>query len=420
MEMRAENRAHIFPPDWLPKTLGEFEEHSLLLFKNGFSCGTHEINGQGVPHLRPFNVTEDGRLSFREIKTIPYRVGMEDYALKAGDILYNNTNSEELVGKCTYWSGVEALHVLSNHMTIMRVTNPKELDPEYLAFHLFWFWVTGTARLVCRRHVNQASIGLERMRQIVIHCPSVAEQRAIAMVLSKIQAAVEVQEKIVATLMELKAATMAKLFREGLRGEPLKQTEIGEIPESWEVVRLGDICSYTTGKLNSEKAVEHGEYPFFTCSQETFRINSFSFDQEALLLAGNNAQGKYSVKYYSGKFDAYQRTYVISIKDTSRLNYRFLLHELARKLELLRRHSLGATTKYLTTSVISNLKIAKPSLNEQEKFAAILSAIDDSIGNEEKRHTTLKSLFASMLQQLMTGQVRVSHLLETPSALVDV
>ena len=60
------------------------------------------------------------------------------------------------------------------------------------------------------------------------------------------------------------------LFSHGTKGEPRKQTEIGEIPESWEVVRFEDVCTFTTGKLNSEKAVEDGQYPFFTCSQETF------------------------------------------------------------------------------------------------------------------------------------------------------
>ncbi len=88
-------------------------------------------------------------------------------------------------------------------------------------------------------HLDIPSRGYNRhfkyLKEKTILAPSShEEQRSIAAVLSKIQAAVEVQDKIVATLKELKAATMAKLFREGLRGEPLKQTEIGEIPESWE------------------------------------------------------------------------------------------------------------------------------------------------------------------------------------------
>ena len=75
---------------------------------------------------------------------------------------------------------------------------------------------------------------------------------------------------------------------------------------------LGEISTIKTGKLNSEAAVINGIYPFFTCSQETYRTNTFSFDQEAVLLAGNNASAIYPLKIYCGKFDVYQRTYVIS------------------------------------------------------------------------------------------------------------
>jgi type I restriction enzyme S subunit len=89
------------------------------------------------------------------------------------------------------------------------------------------------------------------LEYLLVPVPPLPEQRAIAAVLSKIQAAVEVQDKIVATLKELKAATMAKLFREGLRGEPLKQTEIGEIPESWGVVQLAELCTADGGFIQT-------------------------------------------------------------------------------------------------------------------------------------------------------------------------
>ena len=75
--------------------------------------------------------------------------------------------------------------------------------------------------------------------------------------------------------------------------------------------KLGDIASIKTGKLNSNVAKEKGKYPFFTCSQVTLKTNTYSFDTEAVLLAGNNAQGIFPIKYYEGKFDVYQRTYVI-------------------------------------------------------------------------------------------------------------
>ena len=78
---------------------------------------------------------------------------------------------------------------------------------------------------------------------------------------------------------------------------------------NYRVSTLEEVSTIKTGKLNSKAAVSNGIYPFFTCSQETYRTNTFSFNQEAVLLAGNNAIAIYPLKIYSGKFDAYQRTY---------------------------------------------------------------------------------------------------------------
>ena len=179
------------------------------------------------------------------------------------------------------------------------------------------------------------------------------------------------------------------------------------MPVSWNYITLGDVCNYTTGKLDSNAARDGGQYPFFTCSQETFKIDRYSFDQEALLLAGNNARAIYSVKYYNGKFDVYQRTYVISIKDTNICSYKYLFYELTRKLEMLRISSLGSTTKYLTAGIIKGLKIVFPPLDEQEEIATILGAIDEKLITESNRKNYLNHLFKTMLNNLMTGQVRV-------------
>src|SRR5712692_2130742 len=90
--------------------------------------------------------------------------------------------------------------------------------------------------------------------------------------------------------------------------------------------RLRDLVSFRTGKLDSNAAKPDGEYPFFTCSQQTLRTDTYSFDTECVLLAGNNANGIYPLKYYNGKFDAYQRTYVITSRDSNILTTRFLYY----------------------------------------------------------------------------------------------
>jgi type I restriction enzyme S subunit len=89
----------------------------------------------------------------------------------------------------------------------------------------------------------------------------------------------------------------------------------GRVPEGWKVSNLGDLVTIQTGKLNSNAATSDGKYPFFTCAREIFKTNTFSFDTECVLLAGNNATGKFPIWYFNGKFDVYQRTYVIRSKE---------------------------------------------------------------------------------------------------------
>ena len=249
-----------------------------------------------------------------------------------------------------------------------------------------------------------------------IPLPPLPEQHRIAAVLSAVQDAKETTGAVIATAKSLKKSLMRHLFTYGpvLAGAAesavLVETEIGLVPEGWDVVRLGGHCNFTTGKLNSNQAVINGKYPFFTCSQETYRISKYSFNCEAVLLSGNNARGIYSVKYYNGKFDAYQRTYVITIKDNHYLDYHYLRDVIETKLEELRVGSIGTSTKFLTLKMLLNLEIPLPHLPTQQKIASILSTVDKKIEAEENKKKALDELFKSLLHNLMTGKVRVNHL----------
>ncbi len=163
-------------------------------------------------------------------------------------------------------------------------------------------------------------------------------------------------------------------------------------PEEWKAFKLGDLASFKTGKLNSNAATPDGSYPFFTCSQQTFRTDTYSFDTECVLLAGNNANGVYPIKYYSGKFDAYQRTYVIRALNENKLNNRYLYYALQPKLELLKSISTGAATKFLTLTLLKDLDLKVPSLPIQRKIASVLSAYDDLIENNTRRIEILEEM----------------------------
>jgi type I restriction enzyme S subunit len=96
---------------------------------------------------------------------------------------------------------------------------------------------------------------------------------------------------------------------------------------------LSEICNFTTGKLDSNNAEAEGIYPFYTCAPEPLKINSFTFDGEYILLAGNNANGIFHLNYYNGKFDAYQRTYVISPKNRNEVELKYLYYALYLELK---------------------------------------------------------------------------------------
>jgi type I restriction enzyme, S subunit len=168
---------------------------------------------------------------------------------------------------------------------------------------------------------------------------------------------------------------------------------------SAEHVRLGEVVSFKTGRLNSNAAVSNGAYPFFTCSQDTLRTTSYSFDTEAVLLAGNNANGIYPIKYFQGKFDVYQRTYVIRSVDNSRLCNRYLYYALQPKLDYLRSVSTGAATKFLTLGILKDLQLKLPPLETQRQIAGILSAYDDLIENNTRRIRILEEMAQSLYRE---------------------
>ena len=153
----------------------------------------------------------------------------------------------------------------------------------------------------------------------------------------------------------------------------------------YETKKLKDISIIKTGKLDSNAAVEKGEYPFFTCDPTTLRIDKWAYDTEAVLLAGNNASGNYTAKYYKGRFNAYQRTYIIETADENELMVRFLCYAMNQQLRLLKTMSAGSTTKFLTIKMLHGLDIPCPSIAVQKRIVNILGAIDDLIENNQKQ-----------------------------------
>ena len=169
---------------------------------------------------------------------------------------------------------------------------------------------------------------------------------------------------------------------------------------------LGELVTIKTGKLNANAAVEGGKYPFFTCSKEIFAIDDFAFDCEAILLAGNNAVGDFNVKHYKGKFNAYQRTYVITINDENEILYPFLYLQIQLALKRFKEQSVGAGTKFLKIGMINELPISVLNLEEQKRIVAILDQafadIEQARAKTEQNLKNARELFESYLQQVFS------------------
>lgn len=172
---------------------------------------------------------------------------------------------------------------------------------------------------------------------------------------------------------------------------------------------LGDLVHIKTGKLDANASVEGGRYPFFTCSREIYAIDNYAFDCEAILLAGNNAVGDFNVKHYKGKFNAYQRTYVITVNEKKRILYRFLYFQLLRSLKQFKEQSVGTGTKFLKLGMIKGLKIALPNLDEQEHIVLRMDCVREETQRLEsiyqRKLASLEELKKSLLHQAFSGEL---------------
>lgn len=157
-----------------------------------------------------------------------------------------------------------------------------------------------------------------------------------------------------------------------------------------EVFKLSDIAKFTTGKLNSNAAETGGKYPFFTCAPEPLRINTYAFDTEAIILAGNNAEGNFHIQYYEGKFNAYQRTYVIESCDASRVNLRYLYYALKMCLRHFKQISQGTATKFLTAKILNGFEVPIPTIELQNRIASLLGALDEKLEVNESINKNLE------------------------------
>jgi len=176
-------------------------------------------------------------------------------------------------------------------------------------------------------------------------------------------------------------------------------------------VKLGQLVSIQTGKLDANAAVFGGKYPFFTTAKEISRINEYAYDGEVVLVAGN---GDLNVKYYKGKFNAYQRTYILTSNSNVRMKY--LYYFLDKYIEVLRYQSIGGVIKYIKLNNLSDAQIPMRSIFEQDKIIGILEKLDNEIIIRSKQLSELSNLVKSRFNEMFGSKkfdkVSISELVD--------
>jgi len=219
--------------------------------------------------------------------------------------------------------------------------------------------------------------------RIRVSLPSLTEQKKIACFLNLLDERISTQNKIIDKLQSL------------IKG--IAQHCIKESTSESTYVKLGDICQITTGKLDANAQVENGNYPFFTCAEQPFKIDSFAFDTEALLISGNGANLGY-INYYNGKFNAYQRTYVLDVFSENIQYIKWALKVLLPKRISIEKSS--SNTPYIVLSTLSDLRLPIPSKCNQNHIAELMQSLERILSSQITLNGSYKMLKQYLLRQM--------------------
>lgn len=188
---------------------------------------------------------------------------------------------------------------------------------------------------------------------------------------------------------------------------------MSDLPSTWTTSRLGDLCTIKTGKRDVNEGASDGKYPFFTCAQQVYRINSCPFDGESILVAGN---GFFNVKYFNGKFDAYQRTYVL--QDFA-IDGKYLFRYIQYKLDDITKDNRGSTVNYIRLGDLSEHIVPVAPSGEQSRIVAKLESLLSKVESSHKRlrkiPVILKRFRQSVLAAACSGRLSVDWRERNPS-----
>ena len=236
------------------------------------------------------------------------------------------------------------------------------------------------------------------IESIEVAVPPVAEQQKIGSILRALDDKIELNNRINDNLEKQAQAIFKSWF---IDYEPFN----GMVPSTWKEYRLVDFLPVITGKKNANVSSDKGQYPFFSCSQNIAWTDNYSFEGNAILVAGN---GDFNVKWYNGKFEAYQRTYVLipyNPRYTSWLYYA-VKYNLAEITSAAR----GSVIRFITKGNLENFSFLAPRELDKCEIIDTFSTINHAIEQRVQENYRLQALRDYLLPRLMSGEINVSSI----------
>ena len=388
--------AGVFPEDWEEQHLSSLVTTGP---KNGYS-GRSSKGARGTPTLS-LGATTSGALVLNDdtVKRLEETIDPNsELFLQSGDVLVQRSNTLDLVGTTAVFEGPSGVYVYPDLMMRIRFR-------ENATAHWFWRYANSPSgrrffmAVAAGSSGSMPKISGDRLRQMLVPVPPFFEQRAIATALNDVDALLGGLERLIAKKRDLKQAAMQQL----LTG----QTRLPGFSESWVTVQLGDISHIKTGGRNHEDKEDGGRFPFFVRSERVERIDSFSYDCEAIIVPGEGNIGSV-LHYVSGRFDLHQRVYKVSDFPEcihGKFIYLAMAYGFGRHAM---RNTVKATVDSLRLPTFLSFELVVPStICEQHAIATVLSDMDAEIAALEARRAKTRDLKQAMMQELLTGRTRL-------------
>lgn len=308
---------------------------------------------------------------------------------KVGDLLIPCSTTTTGIDLANVKALNKAGILLGGDITVLRTKN--KIDNIFYAYYLSNYKKKEIAKYAQGSTI--VHLYYNHFKKMTVGMPDNKEQRKIAGFLGAVDGWIENLRAQKENFEAYKKGMMQEIFSQEIRFKD----ENGKDFPKWEEKKLGGICEIKTGKLNANAMKENGQYRFYTCDKDFFMIDKYAFNTEALLVSGNGANVGY-IHYYKGKFNAYQRTYVL---DRFKANIIFTKFFLDAKLGTrISKEKKAGNTPYIVLDTLSEMTIGLPKVGEQQKIAEFLTSIDKIIESKQRQITQAEQWKKGLMQEL--------------------